>query len=146
MTELRCAACGAQQDHNTIRCEQCGKPLVFAASFTCPRCYILVGKQIVSCSDWMTWAYWLETHDRQVADSIQGDVRVSTVFLGVDHSFTDDGPPILFETVVFVNGSGGDMERYCTWDEAEAGHARWVMQVFKPTPILTLPTTGDADG
>lgn len=32
-----CAACGAKQDHNTIRCEQCGKPLVFA-SFTCPRC------------------------------------------------------------------------------------------------------------
>ena len=24
-----CAACGALQDHNTIRCEECGKPLVF---------------------------------------------------------------------------------------------------------------------
>jgi hypothetical protein len=30
--EMRCAACGANQDHNLIRCEQCGKPLVFAAS------------------------------------------------------------------------------------------------------------------
>lgn len=29
MTELRCAACGATQRHNVIRCEQCGKPLVF---------------------------------------------------------------------------------------------------------------------
>jgi hypothetical protein len=28
----RCAACGAEPLHNTIRCEQCGKPLVFAAS------------------------------------------------------------------------------------------------------------------
>jgi hypothetical protein len=30
--EIRCAACGANQDHNLIRCEQRGKPLVFAAS------------------------------------------------------------------------------------------------------------------
>jgi predicted amidophosphoribosyltransferase len=36
--EMRCAACGANQDHNLIRCEQCGKPLVFPTSFTCPRC------------------------------------------------------------------------------------------------------------
>jgi predicted amidophosphoribosyltransferase len=35
---MRCAACKAIQDHNTIRCEQCGKPLVFRASFVCPRC------------------------------------------------------------------------------------------------------------
>jgi hypothetical protein len=41
--------------------------------------------------------------------------------------------------MVFINESGGDMERYATWDEAEAGHARWVAKVFKPTPILTLP-------
>ena len=34
----RCKACGATQERNTIRCEQCGKPLVFPASFTCPRC------------------------------------------------------------------------------------------------------------
>jgi hypothetical protein len=33
-----CAACGANQDHNLIRCEQCGQPLVFPASFVCPRC------------------------------------------------------------------------------------------------------------
>ena len=33
-----CAACGTTQDHNTIRCEQCSKPLVFAVPFACPRC------------------------------------------------------------------------------------------------------------
>jgi predicted amidophosphoribosyltransferase len=27
-----CAACGAKQEHNTIRCERCGKPLVFSAA------------------------------------------------------------------------------------------------------------------
>jgi predicted oxidoreductase len=32
-----CAACGARQDHNTIRCEECGKPLVFLSEpAACP--------------------------------------------------------------------------------------------------------------
>jgi predicted amidophosphoribosyltransferase len=30
-----CHACRAEQDHNTIRCEQCGKPLVFIADGGC---------------------------------------------------------------------------------------------------------------
>ncbi|WP_166903861.1 hypothetical protein [Mycobacterium sp. DL440] len=29
------------------------------------------------------------------------EVVVSTVWLGLNHSFTDDGPPIIFETMVF---------------------------------------------
>ena len=105
--------------------------------------YILDGHEPVREPDLLTWARWFETADRQVADSMQGDVRVSTVFLGLDHSFSDHGPPVLFETMVFVNGSSVDCERYSTWDEAETGHARWVRQVFKPTPILALPTEGE---
>jgi hypothetical protein len=105
--------------------------------------YILNGHKPVKCDDLMWWAWWFETADRQVADSIQGDVRVSTVFLGIDSSLFGHGPPELFETMVFINGSGGDCERYATWDEAEAGHRRWVKQVFKPTPILALPTEGE---
>jgi predicted amidophosphoribosyltransferase len=32
-----CAACGARQDHNTIRCEECGRPLVFLSeAASCP--------------------------------------------------------------------------------------------------------------
>jgi predicted amidophosphoribosyltransferase len=40
MTEKRatCAACGAEQEYGRIRCLACGKPLVFPASFVCPRC------------------------------------------------------------------------------------------------------------
>ena len=84
------------------------------------------------------WARWFEDADRHVRDTCRDEVRVSTVFLGLDHGF-GHGPPLLFETMVFVNGTAADMERYCTWAEAEAGHERWVMQVFKATPILTLP-------
>ena len=138
----RCAICEATQERNTIRCEQCGQPMVFPARDA----YILDGHEPVPV-DRMTWARWFESADRQVAESIQGDVRVSTVFLGLDQNFGDlFGLPILFETMVFVNGESQACDRYRTWDEAEAGHQRWVKQVFKATPILALPTSGDEHG
>lgn len=104
--------------------------------------YILDGHQPVPEPDLLTWATWFEEADRHVRDTKRDDVRVSTVFLGLDHGW--DGRKELFETMVFVNGADQGCERYATWDEAEAGHQRWVMQVFKPTPILALPTSGDA--
>jgi|HubBroStandDraft_2_1064218.scaffolds.fasta_scaffold02197_2 predicted amidophosphoribosyltransferase len=33
-----CHGCGADQPYGRIRCDQCGKPLVFPVSFVCPRC------------------------------------------------------------------------------------------------------------
>jgi hypothetical protein len=105
--------------------------------------YILVGHEPVEEPDLMKWGEWFARADRRVRDTFRDGVRVSTVFLGLDHRFGRHGPPLLFETMVFVNGSEEGAERYSTWDEAEAGHERWVMRVFKPTPILSLPTTGD---
>lgn len=94
--------------------------------------YILKGHETVSCPDLLKWGKWLETVDRHVADTKHGDVRVSTVFLGLDHAF-GGGSPILFETIVF-DGSGDDqMERYHTWDEAEEGHRRMCEKVFPVT-------------
>jgi len=57
---------------------------------------------------------------RRVARSEFGPVSVSTVFLGMDHSF--GGGPLLFETMIFGGKSDGYMDRYSTWQEAEAGH------------------------
>lgn len=68
---------------------------------------------------------WTEVYD---------GCRVSTVFLALDHRFSGDGPPIVFETMVFGGPFDQEQERYCTWVEAEAGHARWVE---KCQPILT---------
>jgi hypothetical protein len=104
--------------------------------------YILKGHKPVKCDDIMWWAWWFETADRRVRDTARDDVRVSTVFLGLDHGF--GGRKELFETMLFVNGAEAGCERYSTWSEAEKGHERWVMKVFKATPILALPTTGDA--
>lgn len=53
---------------------------------------------------------------------------ISTVWLGLDHSF-GDGPPLIFETMVFPsNGdlSEEDMDRYSTREEALVGHQRMV--------------------
>ena len=51
-----------------------------------------------------------------------GLVRVSTVFLGLDHNWTPGQRPLVFETLVFGGPADGMMERYSTWEEAEAGH------------------------
>ena len=86
--------------------------------------YILDGRNPIRCADFMTRARWFERSDRQVARTDFGDVRVSTVFLGLDRSF-GQGPPLLFETMIF--GGPFDQAKYqercSTWEEAEAQHA-----------------------
>lgn len=107
--------------------------------------YILDGQTPVEEPDLLKWGEWMEGADRHVRDTFRDDVRVSTVFLGLDHSY-GDGPPILFETMVFIGGNGGgEQERYCTWAEAEEGHANMVAKIFKATPILRLPVKADND-
>jgi hypothetical protein len=64
----------------------------------------------------------------RVADDTLGAVRVSTVFLGLDHRW-GDGPPLLFETMVFGGPLNGNQERYSTWDAAAEGHTLWLMRV-----------------
>jgi hypothetical protein len=86
-----------------------------------PRHWILDGHEPVAV-DLMTWACWLETANRVVAVTrIGDDVRVSTIFLGLNHRF-GAGPPLLFETMVFGGDHHGDQQRYSTWAQAELGH------------------------
>lgn len=66
----------------------------------------------------------VEGKSKIVAQEHVGKVWVSTVFLGLDHRFGRDGDPVLFETMVFRDGHGEEGERYCTWQQAEAGHRR----------------------
>jgi hypothetical protein len=83
--------------------------------------YILVGKE-PKLASLMEWGKWFETADRRVANDIIGDVRISTVFLGLDHSF-GDGPPLLFETMIFGGEHDQYQDRCSTWQQAEAQHA-----------------------
>jgi hypothetical protein len=92
--------------------------------------YILIGQTPVPEPNLLTWAYWFETADRIVAKTEVGASLVSTVFLGLDHRFRGDGPPLLFETMVFGGGEcDGDMWRCSTWLEAEAQHAEVVREL-----------------
>lgn len=86
--------------------------------------YILRDHEPIACSNLMEWAKWFQTADRIVAQTEVGRSKVSTVFLGLDHSFGGK-KPLLFETMIFEKkgkGQSCEMERYSTWDEAERGH------------------------
>lgn len=91
------------------------------------RTYILDGKTPVPEPDLLTWARWFAhaDADRQVAHTMQEDVSVSTVFLGLDHNLFGSRP-LLFETMVFYADKAGEMDRYSTWEEAEKGHVEMV--------------------
>jgi len=89
--------------------------------------YKLVGKQAVPC-ELMEWSTMLHTTDRHVAVTMVDDVRISTVFLGLDHAFKE-GEPLLFETMVFGGPLDQEMNRYTTWEEAERGHKVMVKKV-----------------
>jgi hypothetical protein len=120
--------------------------------------YILDAKKPVECEDLLTWAKWFETANRHVAVEERDGVRVSTVFLGHDHRFGGDGPPILFETMIFGGPNDQDQDWYSTWEEAEAGHAAMCAKAFQPnagavprrdsdvgtSPLLAVSESGKA--
>lgn len=89
--------------------------------------------------DFMTWARWFETADKvikkdYVTVSVAGPtVEVSTVFLGLNHQF-GDGPPLLFETMIFCGPEDGYQDRYSTYEEALAGHEK-ALQLAKKNQL-----------
>lgn len=89
--------------------------------------YILENKEIKEI-DLMTWAKWFENADRQIGIKTVNGVKVSTVFLGIDHSF-GLSKPVIFETMIFGGNFDGEQERYCTYEEAETGHKRWLNKI-----------------
>ena len=101
------------------------------------------GKTPVLCEDLMAWAQAFEARHEEAS---KGDdpwrvkrtylnpeetICISTVFLGIDHAFSEDAPPLLFETMVFWPGSDMDnqMRRCSTWAGAIVQHAVMVHEV-----------------
>lgn len=62
---------------------------------------------------------------------------ISTVWLGLDHSYTDEGSILIFETMVFPPDSfiELDMERYTTEQEAIQGHKNMVEKWSNPDRV-----------
>ena len=80
--------------------------------------------------DAMKWARWYENANRRVAETWVGTFCVSTVFLGLNYSWTG-GPPILWESMVFdEKNKEVDCDR-CSGsrEQAEAMHALMVRKI-----------------
>jgi len=99
--------------------------------------YKLSGHEVVPCP-MEEWAAEFSNTDKRkiVSTDFEEGVTVSTVFLGMDHRFGGDGPPIIFETMIFCKDGilhelDQQMWRYCTWDEAEEGHRKVLSTVQK---------------
>lgn len=92
--------------------------------------YILEGEKVIEKKDFTQWIAWMGKSDRQVRNTFVEGVRISTVFLGLDHSL--GGPrPVIFETMVFGGKYNESQERYCTFEKAVKGHEKWVTKVAK---------------
>ena len=78
--------------------------------------------------DLLKWAVWYETHKRHLGNDRVDDVRVSTIFLGLDHSFVEDSP-VLWKTMVFGGEFDQMQERYYCYEDAVNGHERWLEKV-----------------
>jgi hypothetical protein len=99
-----------------------------------PRYYDIDGNPL----EMMEWAELFEQrveagHWWRIGQTKVGDVEISTVWMGIDHSFWGDGPPLIFETMVFGGPLSGECERYSTKEEARDGHAYWVAAVDQAT-------------
>ena len=106
--------------------------------------------------DMMTWARSFENHEARVVGQhwVRGWM-VSTVWLGLDHSFAfgREHAPLIFETMIFPPGDDapeGDSiwseqhcERYPTEEAAQAGHDRALAMVVER---LGPDSVGDITG
>jgi hypothetical protein len=103
--------------------------------------YILDAEHNLIRTDINTWVKFCDGNERRVALDEIGEVRVSTVFLGMNHRW-GEGPPLLFETMTF--GPFGEYcWRYTSWEEALAGHQRVVEAIKAGTPLDALPDEED---
>ena len=85
---------------------------------------------VIEASQWQK----INLDKKAVKQEYIDDVFVSTVFLGLDHSFpwNEDKTPVLWETMIF----GGEhdqnyQERYSSYEEALEGHQKAVELVKK---------------
>lgn len=90
-------------------------------------------KNSVPCSleEWgLNREYMRKNNIKHVAEETIHDLWISTVWIGLDQKFPDDGPPLLFETMVFnKNHEEIYFSHSSTYSEAEEDHKKaieWV--------------------
>jgi len=79
-----------------------------------------------------TRSHWIalfdDTQARRLGFAVIGEVTISTVWLGLDHSFGHGEEPVLWETLVRKGEDEEEMYRYSSRDEALARHDRLVAE------------------
>lgn len=74
----------------------------------------------------MAWGKMFASREQRIVEQteVKKDPRVwvSTVFLGMDHSWEENGPPILWETMIFGGILDLYQERYSSYIAAVRGH------------------------
>jgi hypothetical protein len=98
--------------------------------------FILHNRVVIPCLDLIVWAKWMETGDRRIALDELDDVRISTVFLGLNMRIGEWGPPHLFETALFKGDGIQDIYRTSTIEQAEEMHEKILNEylIEKETP------------
>ena len=92
--------------------------------------------QPVTQDEW--WRAFEDPEYQRVALYEEGGYVVSTVWLGLDHSFGEDSPPLIFETLVLRGYDGEELMYRCsTEDEAYEQHAR-VVSMLESAPLEDL--------
>jgi hypothetical protein len=81
--------------------------------------------------DVVKWAKWYEIANRHVGNTVIGGIKISTVFLGLDHNFGGSGPPVLWESMIFGGENDDYQERYTSYKRAVNGHKLAVDMVKK---------------
>jgi len=84
----------------------------------------LVNRVPVECG-FLEWVEYFESPDRLLNNTYIPFTRISTVFLGLDHSFyfgPEETEPILFESMIFGGSFDSTQWRYATYQESQEGH------------------------
>ena len=99
-----------------------GKPLTYAE-------YRVL---ILKLHDEKSWNAYKRVAVDTVTDINGIQARISTVWLGLDHSFSflsRPTKPLIFETMVFGGEWDAYCDRYSIWSQAVAGHDQLVERV-----------------
>lgn len=108
--------------------------------------YVLDNRgEVVAEPDLIKWGAWMASpHARRIAWSEIGEWTVSTVFLGINHSF-GHGPPVLWETMVFGPKPWDQPQWRYTSREAAVSHhdqvAEHIRRGGSPDDVPDVPET-----
>lgn len=82
-----------------------------------------------------------DSYKRVAVTKLSNGVRVSTVWLGLNHSYRSSDPPLIFETMVIDDQdeeAAGDLWRYSTEQEAFDGHVSVVNAFLERLPFVSI--------